>query len=198
MSLTLTIKLTPPAEAVAARVEGFPARMMARMVEVLDLQNQETAGHVAVTKLSQRGSMTLGVVTNRLRPSVRPRPATLSGLTVVSSIGSNVKYAAAHEFGFSGTVTVRAHERRFANVAGGPTQFQGARKSISMRDAASLRQTKKKKVALDFREGVSHVKQHSMKMDLPARAPIRRGIEERLPSYREAMSAAVLKEWEKA
>jgi hypothetical protein len=117
----------------------------------------------------------------------------LTGLTIYSGIGSNVRYLGVHEFGFSGTVTVKAHDRRFASVDG--TQFEGARRSISMREAASLRRTKKKKDEVGFREGVSRVKQHTRKMEFPERAPIRKGVEERLGSYREAMSKAVQNAW---
>lgn len=195
MSFELKIKLEPPAEQVADRVARFPERMMARMVSVLDTQNDLTVGHIQLTRLSQRGPQTLGVVDNRLRPSIRRAAATVDGLMVLSSIGSNVKYLGVHEFGFNGTVTVRSHERRFANVIGTATQFAGARRSISMRDAASLSRTKKKKIDLNLRQGVSRVSQHLRRMEFPERAPIRRGIEERVPDYRTAMSAAILEEW---
>jgi hypothetical protein len=79
---------------------------------------------LAVGRLSQRrltgkgpfpvAQSRLGVVTGRLRQSVRGGigPARIQGQTATVSIGSKVRYAAAHEFGFSGRVRVAAHRRR--------------------------------------------------------------------------------------
>ena len=195
MSFELQIKLEPAAEQVANRVLRFPERMMRALMPVIDNQNDLTVGHIQSTKLRSPGPTTLGVRSARLWKSINRRAARLEGLMLLSSIGSNVAYLGVHEFGFSGTVTVRSHERRFANVIGGPTQFKGARLSVSQRDAAKLERTKKKKIDLNLRQGVSRVHQHLRRMEFPERAPIRRGIEERVPDYRAAMSAGILEEW---
>lgn len=60
----------------------------------------------------------LGVITGRLRRSARGTDPQISGSTVTTSIGSNVSYAAAHEFGFKGTVKVRAHEVTMTKLFG--------------------------------------------------------------------------------
>jgi phage gpG-like protein len=52
----------------------------------------------------------LHVRTGRLRRSINVA-LTASGNAVVGSVGTNVAYAGVHEFGFDGTVTVRAHLR---------------------------------------------------------------------------------------
>lgn len=89
-------------------------RVIRAMVEEIDYQNELTVGHIQKTKLSRRGPETLGVITNRLRSSLRPARAQVVGDRIVSGIGSNVAYMGVHEFGFEGTVTVRTHSRRIA------------------------------------------------------------------------------------
>jgi phage gpG-like protein len=53
----------------------------------------------------------LNVRTGRLRRSITQRVEEEGG-SVVGYVGTNVKYARAHEFGFTGNVTVREHLRR--------------------------------------------------------------------------------------
>lgn len=60
----------------------------------------------------------LGVISGRLRQSLRGTPARIEGDNVVSSIGTVVSYARAHEFGFSGRVNVRAHEVTMTSLFG--------------------------------------------------------------------------------
>ena len=125
----------------------------------------------------------LGVISARYRRSVRPSKATVSGGTIASAIGSNVRYAGAHEFGFKGTVSVPAHRAKNAFLdileAGG---HQVARwESYGIRG-------KKKKIA----SGFVQVKAHQMRMNMPERAPIRRGIEDRLPLYGPALGKAIV------
>ncbi len=79
----------------------------------MDLQNELTVGHIQERKLSRRGSETLGVVTNRLRSSVRPAVARIRGSKVLSAIGSNVKYMGAHEYG---TDPYDIHARRGSSL----------------------------------------------------------------------------------
>jgi phage gpG-like protein len=52
----------------------------------------------------------LGEITTRLRQSISSQ-VTISGQTIRGRIGTNVKYAAFHEFGFHGTEQVSAHAR---------------------------------------------------------------------------------------
>ena len=64
----------------------------------------------------------LDVVTARLRNSIAT-DVQRSGKGVIGRIGSNVKYARFHEFGFTGTQQVRAHARHTEDkLAGGATR----------------------------------------------------------------------------
>lgn len=56
-------------------------------------------------------------VTSRLYGSVTSH-VTRNATSVIGRVGSNLKYAAYHEFGFHGTVNVRAHSRVIENLGG--------------------------------------------------------------------------------
>lgn len=58
----------------------------------------------------------LGVRTSRLWRSLHAEPARTVGNGITGKIGSNVEYFAAHELGFAGTVSVRAHLRKKQTV----------------------------------------------------------------------------------
>lgn len=107
----------------------------------------------------------LGVRSGRLRQSVRTTAARINGLEVVGSIGSRVVYAAAHEFGFTGTVQVKAH--------------QSTRKT---------RNGRKLKVAA---RPVFPVRAHQRKVVIPERAPFRTGIKEHLPLLEDAIATDI-------
>lgn len=183
--MSVTIAISDEATAVFRDAKDFAARLLKRVAVVMDSQNELTAGHIVARRMSQRGPDTLGVVTGRLRRSVRPAKARVFGNVIWSAIGSNVRYAGAHEFGFQGTVTVRAHTRRFA-------RFEG--QAISLKDAKTL-QGRSKKVNPGLHQGQQQVRSHSRKMNIQARAPIYHGIVDRLPQYANAVSDGVVDEW---
>jgi len=163
--MSIGVTLTPQAQALIARVDRFPASFPKRIGRRLDLENELTIGHIQATKLSRRGPRTLGVVTNRLRGSLRKRKATVRGNgRIISAIGTNVVYAGVHEFGFKGRVSVRAHVRKGGVIFGRV-------------------QTSKEKI---------FVRAHSRRVRIKERAPIRRGIEERAGKYRQSLSTEIV------
>jgi phage gpG-like protein len=62
-------------------------------------------------KQDKLSGQVLNVRTGRLRRSITQRVEEESG-SVVGYVGTKVKYARAHEFGFTGNVTVREHLRK--------------------------------------------------------------------------------------
>jgi phage gpG-like protein len=177
----IEIRLGNSAKAVIERLATAPPRMMEAVRVTMDQQNQYAIGHTTEARLTGRGPFSpadnrLGVVTGKLRQSLRSTPAAVSGKTVVSAIGTNLRYAGVHEFGFSGTVSVRPHSRR----------NQG-RDRFGLKNPKSLGDEIKKTAS-----GVSFVKGHSRKMNMPERAPIRTGIQDRQKEYGRAMSAAIV------
>lgn len=174
---TLAINITTNAAQAAAQLRGAPKRMIAGIKRALDEENQYTKGHIETAKLSVRGPKTLGVRSNRLRESVNATKAVAVADGITSSIGSNVKYAGVHERGFTGTVQVSSHRRKFSAFdvhSRGPRGGRG------------------KKVA----SGVVFVRAHAMKMNLPAREMFRTGIEERTQNYAASVSAAIVAAWQ--
>lgn len=165
--LTITIKSN--AAAVLQKLREFPAAMAQGIARALDRRNELTVGQIQARKLSQRGPTTLGVVTNRLRSSIRPALAQVAGPSrIVSAIGSNVKYAGAHEYGFDGTVQVPAHSRKVTQV------FGRVLKTPTTAD----------------------VRAHSAKRHIPARAFISSTVEEESGKYSADISAAILRAWQ--
>lgn len=167
--------------------EQLPPTILRAVAGAIDEQNEYTVGHIVATKLSRRGPQTLGVITNRLRSSVRPSKATIEGEVITSAIGSNVVYAGPHEFGFKGTVQVRAHSRTIIRTGKG-----GYAANLISFDWATGRIVRGKKVKI-VSSTTQQVKAHSRKMNIPARAPIRRGIQERAAAYAEPIAAAIVR-----
>ena len=164
MSLKVDPQLTPEAQRVVDRLRTMPERMGREVAAVMDRENELTVGHISARYLSRRGPRSLGVRTNRLRSSLRRNRARITGgLGVVSSIGSNVEYMGVHEFGFSGTVSVRSHTRRVTQAFGVPLS-----PPVS-----------------------TNVRAHTRRMDIPERAPIRRGIRDRMDDYVRSISQAI-------
>jgi hypothetical protein len=179
---TIKTELTAEAKVTLDRVDLIANwhRLAPKIAATMALQDELLVGHIVQSKLSQRGPDTLGVVTGRLRRAVRPRKPVIGGNSVVSGLGANVRYLATHEFGFRGTVQVRAHERRSA-------RFEGQR--ISLRDAKQIRG---KALLRKLNLGTEKVKAHSRKVNIPARAPLLRGTQEKLDSYAGAVSDTIV------
>ncbi len=183
------IKIDTNAEAIMARLRAAPPRMVAAIASALDLQNQLSVGIIDRERLSQRGPTTLGVVTNRLRGSIRASKAVANGTAITSAIGSNVVYAAVHEYGIDAMVTVREHTRKnpHAGKPGSAAVVTLDRKGHIIRRAAR-----------PPAPATVTIRAHQMHMKLPARAYIRGVLEQRAPQYSLAISDAIRATWEGA
>jgi hypothetical protein len=188
MSEPLVIRIESNAAEVVKRLGQFPPAMQAAIGATLNRENELTVGDIQASKLSHRGPRTLGVVTNRLRSSLRAAKAVVTAQDVDSSIGTNVSYAGAHEFGFQGTVPVRAHIRLVHT-----RQTVGGYKFLDPK-TGKIRTKKNRKVAVAT--GYSTVRAHTRRMDIPERAFIRSTLAERAPRYGQALSTAIVGAWE--
>lgn len=109
----------------------------------------------------------LGVITGRLRQSLTySKDATLNGDAIRTHIGSNVKYLAAHEFGFNGNVKVKPGRMKITQVFG-------------------------RKLASPL---VANRRAFTRKMRIPERAPIRTGIKEHFALIDREIALAVKRE----
>ena len=197
--MSYTIELTPEAQRTMERVRQLPLIVMRGIARAMDLQNQLTIAQMTERRLSfpREGPTTLEglrVITNRLRSSIRATKAVIVGDGVESAIGSNVKYAGVHEFGFSGSVTVPAHQRRAPQAD--RFTFGGAQ-NLSRRLVTRLGAMKGRGHARQTSSGISQVIGHQRTVNLPARRFIGRTLEERLPNYSAAISAEIVSGFER-
>lgn len=170
------VRIQVEADTAALLRRAAPETMLRVVKRAMDRAVQATHGHITKERLTGQGPFPvaqrrLGVVTNRLRGSLRWTRAVISGDTVTAAIGSNVKYAAAHEFGFNGSVQVKAHQRRSARI-------DGQRATLAMAAAADRKNRRGRKNQLAVSRSTSTVKAHARKMRIPERRPVRTGIEE--------------------
>jgi len=193
----IEIGITSNAQQVVAQLREFPPAMLTAIARALDLENELTVGHIQKDHLTGHGPFPpsehrLGVISNRLRSSLWPSAAKATPEGVISSIGTNVSYAGSHEYGFDGTVTVRSFTRRIFARRG-----QAFRESTFtlLKYGADGRikkgRTIRKKIAAEVT-----VRSFTRRMRMPERAPIRTGIEERMPNYKESISRAILSAWQ--
>jgi phage gpG-like protein len=76
--------------------------------------NQLTIKLTNKIKKDKLSGNVLKVQTGRLRNSIHNNVINL-GSKIIGEVSTNVKYAAIHEYGFSGTETVKAHLRKLKN-----------------------------------------------------------------------------------
>jgi phage gpG-like protein len=96
MTPSITIEIDPALTAAVRRLADSQRQIPLAIARAMDEQNELTVSAIQREKLS---GQVLRVRSNRLRGSIRRNAATVSGETVTSAIGSNVKYAAIHEYG---------------------------------------------------------------------------------------------------
>lgn len=159
-----------------------------------------------------------------LRQSVNATKSAVSGDDVTSAIGASVHYAVVHELGFEGDVQVREYKMRLGmkdqfRIGGVTMTRQDALRIYAlqtkkqfragMADAGNqwrdrMQRNRLKRLAMDLRRQESdimgysfgQVRAHKRHMRMPARAPIRTGIEERADRYGRAISRAILAAWQ--
>jgi len=166
---TITIQLSPSADQILRSLDSMTPRIMDAIRRAHDYQNELTASHITLHRMTGNAEKPYppeeGRLRNKtgwLRRSVRRTDAVISGTSVVSAIGSNMSYAGIHEFGG----TTRAHVIRPKNKRWLKFEWHGN---------------------TVYRRSVNHPGSN-----IPARAPIRRGIEDRIPNYSEAISRAIV------
>jgi phage gpG-like protein len=140
----------------------------------MDYQNQLTIAQIQAGHLSgPTTDSSLSVRTNRLRSSVRASKAIILGTGVASTIGSNVVYAGAHEFGAVIERTVKAGSVKLRTNKRGDILRHGANGKLAIFAGRQHKQFKEVK----FAGGKSYT------ITIPARAPFGHGIADRLPDY---------------
>lgn len=153
------------AEALLARLAGASDRLDKRMfAEVQRLSIIVQTG----TKEDKLTGQVLHVRSGTLRRSIK-RKVTQTPAGVFATVGTNVAYAAAHEYGFDGEVTVKAHTRR-----------------------AALQMLVKRSQRVGKSEGTINVREFTRRMHVPERSFLRSELRERAPEIRESLRTAAL------
>ncbi len=200
MNPTIQVQINAAA---AALLQGKTAeRATAGLIRELDRQNELTIGAVVRDRLSfpPGGDSTpegLRVQTGRLRRSITRAAAQRQGDRILSAIGSNVAYFGPHEFGFKGSVTVPAHERRLprsvrTSDGGRMSLTAAAREGLITKTGRRTRDGVKADIGVLKPKGLAQVKEHTRRVSFPARRMVQRTVESRLGSYSRALSRAIV------
>lgn len=119
-------------------------------------------------------------VTGRLRSGMQSSAA-IRGQRVVGRIGNSVKYAAYHEFGFHGTINVRAHSRVMDQRTGLLDWSVDTRRAIRSDKGVLLGFKESRKASTKFQKGgfvtVQFVKAHSRQVNYPGKPFVRPALE---------------------
>jgi phage gpG-like protein len=192
MSVGHKIKLSPQAEKIVSAYGTLPHRLIDAMRRAMDESNQLAIANIKAAHLTGKGPFPieehrLGRVTGRLRGSVSATETRETGNgRLQSAIGSNVVYAAIHEFGgaihhSAREMTVRHKLEKDGTLA---KQSTNANLLVFAKNSAK-----------HFRETKAQAKAYDQTM--PERAPFRAGIQETAPKYTSLVSAAIVAEWSK-
>ena len=154
--------------AVVARLDGLGPKLRE---ELMTGVGRATLKLQRMVKRDKLNGLVLGVRTGTLRRSIDQdqesrlkNPLEVSGDRITGIVSTNVKYAKAHEYGFSGVVSVREHMRTVKQAFGRP---------IAPREVT--------------------VRAHTMKMNLPERSFLRSALAdlESQGILREELEAAI-------
>lgn len=106
------------AESLRVALQGYPARLLERLVKFFDRESLELTAYVKEDKLS---GQVLNVRTGTLRRSIH-RDLRTTANEVVATVGTNVEYARIHEYGFHGEQSVHEHLRMMKQAFGRPVR----------------------------------------------------------------------------
>jgi phage gpG-like protein len=187
------IELSSSAADIARQLDAFPRSMAEAVARAMDYENQLTVGHIVSTKLTSAGPRFLNARTSRLRGSARATAAKVTGAGVESGIGSNVRYAGIHEFGFRGTVNVPGFTRK--NPKGDTFSRNGV--TLTRRQATAFfgKGGRARAGVIKSSSAISFVRAHTRKLNFPARAMFYTGITEREGNYSTSISSAIVNAW---
>jgi phage gpG-like protein len=230
----IDIAISKDAQALIGRITDTRGLLRA-VAREMDLQNQFTIEHISAERMRGNNGKPfpvsdhkLGIRTSHLVKSIRASKSIINGDGITSTIGSNVKYAGIHEFGFNGSVMVAGHVRKRFAVR----EFLGAQKTAPVfkpsattrrrgesneaffaraksREDFARRRFDEKLNAFNFenrdsrvirrkvRVGDQNVKTHQRKVNMPARAPFRFGLQDRSQAIGDALNKSIIAFWNK-
>lgn len=102
-------------EKVTERLAALPDRIIPAVSARLQAAAYQLEADVKANKLT---GQVLHVRTGRLRRSIHAADVKVSDGKISTTVGTNVEYAARHEYGFHGEETVKAHVRHMTQAWG--------------------------------------------------------------------------------
>lgn len=141
-------------------LDGIGRKAQQNVADAVKRSGDDLAVRVQTTKLS---GQKLNIRTGRLINSIRS-DFTQDVNSATSVVSTDVPYAAVHEYGFQGVVTVRAHLRTMTQAFGKPV----IPRKISVRE-------------------------HTMRMNLPQRSFMRSALEDAQQDFVDSITAALQK-----
>jgi len=201
------ITITGSASQVIKRIESLPGRLDQELASGLQRGLLYAVGVAQRQYLSGPRPGKLDIVTRRLRDSIVSEvevDKVLIGLeysraggtqqrfsgsgNIVGRMGSNVQYAAYHEFGFHGTVNVKAHTRVTRQTVevgkrgefGKDVELVDTRKTTKSKSGDAYRESRKSASSRQ-KSGfvaVGFVKTHSRRVDYAGRPYVRPALED--------------------
>ena len=191
MAEAIKIELSEEAKVILRHVTDMPGSMIEDIARGMQAANLMMVSRIQTERLTGQGPFPveahkLGVRSGRLLGSLHAGDMTVGDNKVESSIGSNVKYAAVHEFG--GTIH---HE---ASVGSVRLKTMNKRGTLARQEGfPHLAVFAGKGVKKRFKTVRWSADAHDVKM--PERAPVRTGIREHLAEYGQRVSAAIEASW---
>jgi phage gpG-like protein len=166
------------AEAFLGQLASGQKALTEAMVRVVNRLSILVQAHVKGQKLT---GQVLHVRTGTLRRSINRR-VYQEGEAVWAVVGTNVRYAAIHEYGFTGAVSVREHVRKIR----APARMVVVKNKLS-KSGVGTWQRKQGAVV-----GEAVVKQHVRQVSMPERSFLRSSIRDLEPIIRRDIRAAAL------
>lgn len=168
--MNLTTKLTQDQSERLLALRDAGAKLLPPLARAWGSGSLEVLGRAVKNRFTGQGPFPvsqnrLGIVTNRLRKSLRATAVQMEAASgqMSVSMGSNVSYFAGHEFGFSGRVQVQGHTRKA--VADNSRTPRG---KLTKSNINALKNSK----VIRGRSNYSYVKPHTRNVKIPARRPL--------------------------
>lgn len=187
---TPVIKIELPPETLRAieRLKNLRASLQKAVEDGMNVGAALTVSDIQAQRLTGQGPYPvqdgkLGIKTGRLRSSLRHTPAVSDDSGTMVTIGTNVKYAAIHEFGGTINRTVKPGIARLRTNKDGSLLKRG--------NLATFARLKHKQV----RE-VAYAGGKSYAIKIPARMPIGHGVADNEVTFTREISAAIQRVFE--
>ena len=159
----------------------IPQRLATSVVKAM---NRITIFTQAMVKRKLAGEV-LHTVTGQLRRSINRETRVEDGM-VLGIVGTNTEYAAIHEYGFDGTVSVKAHMRRIS------TKFKKDAMIGASGKPGKIARWKGRTSQNQYVSGYAMVKAHTMHMRIPKRSFLVSTLLEVMPVARIELKRAMI------